>query len=269
MKPVGQEVAVHELLTLPQGQVHLWMATCSEIESALIERYRYELLCEEERATESTFHFAHDRQQYLVTRALVRCVLSRYSDRAAADWRFGKTAHGRPTIRCPSEQERELSFNISHCAGVVLVGVMKGGQLGIDTESYERRDDFVAIGQRCFTADEVSTLDRLAPTQRWQQYVDYWTLKEACVKATGTGLATALDSFGFYMFDDERIECRFDDPAQDVAGWHFSLLQPNVTHVAAVCCAGYGERAPHLLLRHMCPLVGEHFVDFTLLARSA
>ncbi|PMY45492.1 MULTISPECIES: 4'-phosphopantetheinyl transferase family protein [Pseudomonas] len=269
MRHVGQVDALHERLELPQGQIHLWMATCSEIEPALFERYRQELLCEEERAIESTFHFAHDRRQYLVTRALVRCVLSRYSLRAAADWRFGKTAHGRPTILCPSEEERELSFNISHGAGVVLVGVMRGGQLGIDTESYERRDDFVAIGQRCFRADEVSTLDRLAPVQRWQRYVGYWTLKEAYVKATGTGLATAFDCFGFHRLDDERIECRFDDPGQQATGWHFSLLEPNVTHVAAVCCAGHGTRAPHLLLRRICPLVSEHFVDFTFLARSA
>ncbi|MDI2590639.1 4'-phosphopantetheinyl transferase superfamily protein [Pseudomonas sp. 681] len=269
MTASNQKVAVHELLTLPRGKVDMWMATCSDIDPALSGRYRDQLLCEEERAAESTFHFARDRQQYLVTRALVRCVLSRYSDRLPADWRFGKTAHGRPTILCPSEEERELSFNISHCAGVVLVAVMNGGQLGIDTESYERGDDFIAIGQRCFTRGEVSALDCLPPAQRWQQYVRYWTLKEAYVKATGTGLATVLDSFGFQMPDVERIECRFNDPASAATDWHFSLLEPTATHVAALCCAGHGARAPHLLLRRMRPLVDEHFVDFTLLARSA
>jgi 4'-phosphopantetheinyl transferase len=199
----------------------------------------------------------------------VRCVLSRYCPQPARDWGFGKTVHGRPVILSPSENARQLSFNISHCAGMVLVGVARGGRLGVDTESLVRGDDFVAIGRCCFAADEVSVLESLPDELRRWRYASYWTLKEAYVKATGLGLTIPLNSFGFRMPTDEQIDPWFDEQVENTADLHFSLFRPCASHVAAVCCQVASGVMPQLQMRNMVPLASERLIDCALLARSA
>ena len=44
------------------------------------------------------FVFERDRRSFLMTRALVRTILSRYATVAPADWRFIANVHGRPEI---------------------------------------------------------------------------------------------------------------------------------------------------------------------------
>jgi phosphopantetheinyl transferase len=58
-------------------EIRLWCAFYGEIDDErLLGEYR-QMLSESERAQERRFYFADDRRRYLVTRALVRTVLSR------------------------------------------------------------------------------------------------------------------------------------------------------------------------------------------------
>lgn len=255
-------------LELLPSQVHLWMATCEDVAPLWVERYRHQLLSEEERAMHLKFHFPQDRLQYVVTRALVRCVLSRYSHVAPCDWIFGKTDHGQPTIVGPAGAGEGISFNLSHSGSLVLMALTRDARLGVDTETLARCDDFIDVGQHSFSAREVTELDALPVSQRGQGYVAHWTLKEAYVKARGVGLSIALDSFSFHWPEDERIEFHRDRLADDTAEWHFRLFQLNASHVASVCYERRDGRVPQLSFRRMQPLGYEHFCDVTLLARS-
>ena len=65
------------MLHLHPDRIQLWLAFCDEIaDQQLLADYR-RLLVEEERQKEMRFHFARDRHRYLITRALVRTMLSR------------------------------------------------------------------------------------------------------------------------------------------------------------------------------------------------
>ena len=44
------------------------------------------------------FVFERDRRQFLITRALVRTMLSRYAEVAPRDWRFVTNQYGRPEV---------------------------------------------------------------------------------------------------------------------------------------------------------------------------
>ncbi|MNE30042.1 4'-phosphopantetheinyl transferase sfp [compost metagenome] len=256
-------------LELLPDQVHVWMAACDTVEPQWVQRYRTQLLSEQERAMEMNFHFPRDRLQYVVTRALVRCVLSRYSDVAPSDWCFGKTDHGQPTIVGPQGAGEGMTFNISHSGSLVVLGVTRQARLGVDTEALARGDDFIAIGRRSFSPLEVAELDALPPTRRRHGYIAHWTLKEAYVKARGVGLSIALDSFAFHRTEDERIEFHRNGAAADTSDWHFSLVQPCASHMASICYQRHDGRAPQVSFRRMQPLIGEHFCDVTLLAHSA
>ncbi len=106
-------------------RVDLWCACPADIDDPrLLHAYRA-LLSEAERERQDRFLFARDRHRDLVTRALVRIVLSRYADLAPEAWRFVPNRYGRPGIANPAAGLRDLSFNISHGGARVIVAVAR------------------------------------------------------------------------------------------------------------------------------------------------
>jgi 4'-phosphopantetheinyl transferase len=109
-------------LTADSRRIDLWCTYISEIgDDSLLPRYDA-LLGADERARQARFRFAKDQRRHLVTRALVRTVLSRYAAVRPEDWVFSAGAHGRPAISAPRVAP-PLEFNISHCADLVVLAV--------------------------------------------------------------------------------------------------------------------------------------------------
>ena len=99
---------------LDAKHIDLWCAFPAEIvDEALLQEYRG-LLSEAEREQQQRFYFAKDRQRYLVTRALVRTVLSRYAPIYPEQWLFATNAYGKPYIANGAGFYNSISFNITH-----------------------------------------------------------------------------------------------------------------------------------------------------------
>src|SRR6266700_4944302 len=114
-------------LALSSDRVDLWFLFANEVfATGLTDLYR-ELLSAHERLQEQRFYFAEDRHRYLLTRALVRIVLSRYVPIAASDWYFKPSAYGRPMIVNDHELASGLSFNVSHTDGLIVLAVTGAG----------------------------------------------------------------------------------------------------------------------------------------------
>ena len=187
----------------------LWFVRPEEVQGpVLLERFRA-LLTTEERARNQRFRQERHRHQDLVTRALVRHVLSQYAtDLHPAEWIFSENHHGKPAIAGPAGAPR-LSFNLSHTDGMLLCGVTQHHPVGVDVERIDRKTDVGAIADRFFSESEVNALLTLPEHAQTQRFFDYWTLKEAYIKARGLGLALPLGDFSFAILDA---------PAASVAG---------------------------------------------------
>ena len=73
-------------ITADSSRIDLWCTYISEIgDDSLLSRYDA-LLSAEERARQARFRFARDQRRFLVTRALVRTVLSRYAAVRPEEW---------------------------------------------------------------------------------------------------------------------------------------------------------------------------------------
>lgn len=248
-------------LTADSRRIDLWCTYISEIgDDSLWPRYDA-LLTADERARQARFLFARDQRRYLVTRALVRTVLSRYAAVRPEDWAFSAGPHGRPEISAP-RHEPLLEFNISHSADLVLLAVTSGRTLGIDTENIAARQADIDGLDRYFAPEESAALLALQPRERRQRFFELWTLKESYIKARGMGLAIALDTFRFELTGERGLTLQMRPELGDSPDrWRLWLFVLRSDYLAAVCAAGGGAASPHITAREIVPLAYEKIVD--------
>ena len=243
------------MLHLHPDRIELWLAFCDEIaDEGLLADYR-RLLVEEERQKEARFHFARDRRRYLITRALVRTVLSQYAAVAPQDWRFVEDAYGRPQIVNEDSAARRISFNISHTRTMVVLGVTTGRALGVDTEDVHARDAGLEIAEHYFAAEEVRQLQATSPESQQTRFFEYWTFKESYIKARGLGLSLPLAQFAFDLSQPRGVRIGFHSPLlDDPERWMFWLWRARADHYVAICAERAGDDAPQLSFTKIVPL---------------
>jgi 4'-phosphopantetheinyl transferase len=192
-------------------EVALFLTRSDEISQERIEAY-LEMLSPTEHARAARFSFERDRRQYVVTRALVRTVLSEMHPTVLpAMWRFVAGEHGRPEIA--PEHALDLRFNVSHTRGTVVMAVSAALKLGVDIEALDRGLTLEELDAVLAPAERARLADVPAATLVRELY-KCWTLKEAYVKAIGTGLSADL----------RRIETTFS-PALGVRDDHRSPVE--------------------------------------------
>ena len=231
------------VLTLTADDVHVWHVDPALVsDPALLRRYDA-LMSPDERARHARFVFPADQHVFLVARALVRTTLSRYADVEPRAWTFQAGPYGRPEIAGPAGVP-PLRFSLSHTAGLVAVAVALQVDVGIDVEGIKVRASGLDIARHYFAPSEADALEALPPERQGRAFLEYWTLKEAYIKATGLGLSAPLKSFAFELTDPPTIS--FDARTGDSGEWQFLRLDLTAQHVSAL--AVRSPRRPSLSL---------------------
>ena len=229
---------------LPFDAVHIdLLQTASADAQAHLDAYR-ELLTVDEHERMARFVFERDRRSFLLTRALVRTTLSRYASVAPADWRFIANLHGRPEILDRPAGVPDLRFNLSHTDGLIACAVTIGREVGVDVEHVGRHLMHDVAG-RHFAPKEVSDLRSLPESEQDRVFFDYWTLKEAYIKARGFGLALPLGDFAFKLNPPDAPAISFEPALEDdPATWQFLQDWPTPTHRLALAVRRDGRDLP-------------------------
>lgn len=258
MKPSDELLAPH--------QVHLWHAFTPQQDEAL-NALQLGLLTPEERTRMARFHFERDRHRYLITRALVRTVLSRYAPIAPADWIFEPGPHGRPYITNLHPLAQQLRFNLSHTDGLVVLAVTTGREVGVDTESTARTAP-LEVADRFFSRQEAQALRALPAAEQAHRFWELWTFKESYIKARGLGLSLPLSKFSLQLDADARVDIGFDDGLDDSpARWRFWQLRPDADHLVALCLEASTTERVEFSCRAVQPLFSEAALPFELTRR--
>jgi len=216
------------------SMAHVWLACPDDcVNTVLVERYQ-SLFDDEERRRLEAFRFAEDRHLYLVAHALLRTTLSRYHDIAPRSWRFTAGEFGRPEIAHGCGIDQPLTFNLSHTPGLAACGVTSRADIGVDVECLNRTVDELALAERYFSRHETQALRQLPLGRRHLRFREYWTLKEAYVKACGNGLSMPLDAFYFTQDASGTWRISFENETGNPADWLFLCQRPTPQHVLAV-----------------------------------
>ncbi|MEW5848462.1 MAG: 4'-phosphopantetheinyl transferase superfamily protein [Myxococcota bacterium] len=218
------------LLPLDSNQADLWLLPVDG--TATPESPFWAWLHPTERARHQRYLFPRNRDEFLLTRALVRSTLSRYVEVDPAAWVFRTNEHGRPEI---AEPRVPLRFNLSNTQGLIACAVAWERDVGVDVENSAEKTDVTSIAGNYFSPQEVSSLFALPWERQRTRFFEFWTLKEAYIKARGMGLAIPLDQFSFLVADDAPIQVALDPRlGDDATTWQFALLRPASDFFAAL-----------------------------------
>jgi 4'-phosphopantetheinyl transferase len=121
--------------------------------------------------------------EFRAARALLRALLAEKADADAAAGPIAARRSGQPYL----PERTDLGISLSHSDGHVAAAVGLGVAVGVDVQIPVPVSPAV-IG-RCCTPEVRSVLDRLPAAARDRELAWIWTVQEACVKATGAGLA--------------------------------------------------------------------------------
>ncbi|MDP5210196.1 4'-phosphopantetheinyl transferase superfamily protein [Microbulbifer sp. 2205BS26-8] len=210
------------------NELHLWLIRDQTIDNDRTLKRFSRIISIEERLKQKNFYFKKHRQQYLITRALLRYVLSKYENTVSpSDWVFISNKYGRPYI-ANKEVPQKLFFNLSHTDNCIALLVSHEEIAGIDVEWVLRKGENLGIAERYFSLREVNDMFSLPDkVSRVARFYDLWTLKEAYIKARGMGLSIPLDSFSFLFNGTEEIDISFSYGIDDEPiNWSFWQLIP-------------------------------------------
>lgn len=240
--------------TLLENEVHLWYVLTNEINNpSLIQSY-LQLMNQEEKKKGEKFVFPRDKLQHIVTRALVRTALSHYAEIRPEDWEFSFNSFGRPevvNINLPCQ----LSFNLSHCKGLILCAISQNNKIGIDVEKMNPHQSILDVAKGSFSEREVSEMNNLAPEFRTRRFYEIWTLKEAYIKARGMGLSLPLELFSFHLAENQPIRTTFDPLMEENdERWQFRLFSLLSGYQSALALE-FPKKSPlEIIVRKVIPL---------------
>jgi len=229
---------------LPFNAVHIDLVdTANAAALARLESYKT-LMSKDEHERMARLVFDRDRRAFAITRGLVRTMLSRYAAVAPQDWRFIENVHGRPEILERPSGAPDLRFNISHTDGLIACAVTIGREVGVDVEHIGRHLTHDIPG-RFFAPDEVTDLRKLPAENQQKVFFDYWTLKEAYIKARGFGLALPLGDFAFKLNPPAPPAITFEPSLDDdPATWQFMQDWPTPQHRLGLAVRRDGNDLP-------------------------
>jgi len=223
-------------LMLANDEIHLWVTepNALQADNPILSHYST-LLTSTEKTKQQRYKFAKDQHDALITRAFIRDLLSYYQSKHPKDWQFEYGDKGKPEV---SNCALPLRFNLSHTKDLIICAVTLNHDIGCDVENISRNNDVLGIAERYFSTSEADELFSLPKVDQTPRFFDYWTLKEAYIKAWGLGLSIPLKDFSFSIDDNtfehnknfviknninlSFVDCRDDNPSV----WRNWLLYP-------------------------------------------
>jgi 4'-phosphopantetheinyl transferase len=146
------------------------------------------VLMEDERVHAGTYHFPHDRWRFAASRAFLRYILAVYPDMLPAELRLTYEPYGNPFVQ-PSCTTTPVTFSLARAGQLCTVAVSSGQAVGVDVKRVLPRDRLERMVEAHFSSIEQAIFRALPDAVGLDTFYSGWTRKEACLKASGTGLS--------------------------------------------------------------------------------
>jgi 4'-phosphopantetheinyl transferase len=207
-----------------------------EDNTSIAEDNIFEFLSPDEQFKAGQLSDTTERRHFAFRRCFQRCFLKTITG-YPGELSTLAIVHRRDTRpRCETYPEYAISFSSSD--SFAIAAASKTLQIGIDIERIRPIANVDALSRRFFHKSEAVYLDSLPGNQREMEFLKFWTVKEACLKAIGTGVVYGLDSF---ILSPRENSYHIDPPHEftSYGKWTLELSAAPPGHVVAI--AGFSR----------------------------
>ena len=151
-------------------------------------------LDDRERERRERFVLEGPRRRFALCRAAVRAILCERLGCENKRLEFETAKHGKP-IALVDKMPISSSFNVSHSGKHGLIAVAPEGRLGVDVEERVAHRNMDLLIDGVFGPSEQAELASTRGCHKINLFFRLWTIKEALIKALGTGFALDPSTF--------------------------------------------------------------------------
>ncbi len=226
---------------ISERAVHVWAANLDQPTEVVEEFHR--LLGDEDRIRISKYKTEELRNRRIVARGTLVLLLSQYLDSPARAIHLTSSGLQKPLLS--AVHASDLRFNVSHAEDFGVFAFARGIAIGVDVERVLSLPDLDGVADNCLSEYEKNWFFALPDAERIEAFYRIWTIKEAYLKAKGTGLSVSPttveiesqgDDFHFYSIDGNR---------ENANGWKIISYSPAPGFCAAIVVEGRGNQIYH------------------------
>jgi 4'-phosphopantetheinyl transferase len=214
------------------GQVHVWFAFL-DVNSFQIKKMLATLSVDEhERAMR--FHFEKDKDRFIAAHGILRNLLGKYLEMNPSMIQFEYNSNGKPLLK-PNQGSSILDFNLSHSGTIAVYAISCCGKIGVDIELIRHDIEVMEIGKRFFSEAEFNILKRFQHDKIHELFFQFWTRKEAILKAMGAGISFPMKKINVSLINENGM-LPYDDHVN--IRWYLHDLFPYPGYAAAIAIEG-------------------------------
>jgi len=162
------------------GQIQLWSMQFDQWDKHI--HVLDQLLSTEEKNRRDRFKVKERQQEFIISRAILRIILSSYLGNNPQDVQIDFSPAGKPILSAA-----DLFFNISHSGNLFLGGVCLDLDIGIDVQQIYPISSLDIIIKNFFSSEEKNYLNSINKDLFHEHFFSLWTAKEAYLKGIGDG----------------------------------------------------------------------------------
>ncbi|MBW2999891.1 4'-phosphopantetheinyl transferase superfamily protein, partial [Candidatus Woesearchaeota archaeon] len=175
-----------ELMNLEHDKVDVWRVNLDVDNNSLNELQS--LLSEKEIARAEKLIPKKKRKRFIVSRGMLRKILSHYTGQNPKELKFQYNKNGKPELI-----DSSIYFNLSHSEDLALYAVALNRAVGIDIEKIKDDTDHMRLAKEYFSEKEYNNIINLPADKQKETFYRIWTRKEAFAKAKGGKILQLLD----------------------------------------------------------------------------
>lgn len=184
------------------------------------------------------FHFKKDHDRFISARGTLRRILGSYLGERPEKIRFRYSSQGKPMLAGNADLDT-LYFNLSHSNALAIYAITQNKNIGIDIEHI--KDDIATeqVAQKFFSHNEMNSLNKVPEKKRKRVFYQYWTRKEALLKATGKGISFPMDQFDVSLINGMDLSSiKFPQENKRHPHLYVQYIDPDENYVAAIAIEG-------------------------------
>ena len=172
---------------MPSASIDLWLGSVNSDSSTY--EADWLVLDADEKARASRFSQTIHRNEYVCIHAQVRYLLATILKQAPEQIIINRTSLGKPYL----VEYPNIAFNLSHTQDYFLLVISEHCNLGVDIEKFKSRPNMEGLVNKCFAITERDYWHTVSRQDQLSVFYQFWTRKEAFVKATGGGIVLGLE----------------------------------------------------------------------------